>query len=120
MYSNFEFVNPTEIEKRSFEIIESHLDGVHIPENQRDILKRVIHTTADFDYIENLKFSDDAVESAIEALKSGACIVTDTNMARAGINKRSANALGCEVCCFIADEDVARIAKENGVTRAIA
>lgn len=116
---NIEFVKPMDIEKRSFEIIESHLKDVEIPDDQRDILKRVIHTSADFDYVKNLKFSDDAVEVALSALRNGAHIVTDTNMAYSGINKKSIHALGGEVHCFIADEDVASEAKKRGITRAM-
>lgn len=114
-----DFVKPMDIEKRSFEIIESHLKDVNIPDNQRDILKRVIHTSADFDYVKNLKFSDDAVDTALEALRGGANIVTDTNMAYSGINKKSVHALGGEVYCFMADEDVASEAKKRGITRAM-
>lgn len=116
---SIEFVKPMDIEKRSFEIIESHLKGVEIPDEQRDILKRVIHTSADFDYIKNLKFSDGAVDAALNALRNGAHIVTDTNMAYSGINKKSIHALGGEVHCFIADEDVASEAKKRGITRAM-
>ena len=116
---SIEFVKPMDIERRSFEIIESHLKGVEIPDEQRDILKRVIHTSADFDYIKNLKFSDDAVDAALNALQNGAHIVTDTNMAYSGINKKSIHALGGEVHCFIADEDVASEAKKRGITRAM-
>ena len=81
---------------------------------------RVIHTTADFEYYENLCFSDNAIETAIHALKSGAVIVTDTNMAKSGINKTALGKLGCEVMCFMADKDIAEAAKENGTTRAAA
>lgn len=114
-----EFVKPMEIETRSFAIIEEHLEGVSIPENQRSIVKRVIHTTADFDYVENLKFSDHAVETALDALKQGAHIVTDTNMAYAGINKQSLHQLGGEAHCFMSDSEVAEEAKTRGVTRAM-
>lgn len=116
---NIEFVKPMDIEKRSFEIIESHLKGIEIPDEQRDILKRVIHTSADFDYVKNLKFSCGAVEAALNALRNGAHIVTDTNMAYSGINKKSIHALGGEVHCFIADEDVASEAKKREITRAM-
>ncbi len=116
---HLEFVRPDEIEKRSFAIIEEKLGDMHIPENQKMILQRVIHTTADFDYIQNLKFSENAVEVALQALKNGACIVTDTNMTLAGIHKKSLHALGGEAYCFMADPDVAEQAKERGVTRAM-
>ena len=76
--------------------------------------------SADFDYAKNLCFSENAVEKAIQAIKDGACIVTDTQMAKAGINKRALARYGGEVYCFMSDEDVAKIAKENGSTRATA
>lgn len=112
-------VEPAEIEKRSFEIIEKHLGGREFPEGQRDIIKRVIHTTADFDYADNLKFSEGAVTAALTALKGGADIVTDTNMALSGINKKSLSALGGTAHCFMSDSDVAAAAKSRGVTRAM-
>ena len=111
-----------EIEKRSFEIISEILEkeygDVIIPEDRHSIVKRVIHTTADFDYARNLVFSDDAVEKALEALKAGCDIETDTQMAKAGINKTILAELGGEVHCFMSDSDVAKEAKERGVTRA--
>lgn len=114
-----EFVKPMEIETRSFAIIEEYLKDVVVPENQRSIIKRVIHTTADFDYVKNLKFSDHAVETALEALQQGAHIVTDTNMAYAGINKKSLHRLGGEAHCFMSDPEIAEAAKARGVTRAM-
>ena len=113
-----EKINPLDIEKRSFEIISSELNGVVLDEDKAPIIKRVIHTTADFEYIDNMYFSEGVVEVALEALKRGAAIVTDTNMAKSGIDKAAAARLGCEVHCFMADEDVAKSAKEQGVTRA--
>lgn len=110
---------PMEIEKKSFSIIEEHLQGVTLPDAERSILKRVIHTTADFDYIQNLVFSEMAVSTALEALQQGADIVTDTNMALSGINKRALQKLGGTVHCFMAEEEVAAIAKQKGVTRAM-
>ena len=110
---------PMEIEKKSFSIIEEHLQGVTLPDAERSILKRVIHTTADFDYIQNLVFSKTAVSTALEALQQGADIVTDTNMALSGINKRALQKLGGTAHCFMADEEVAAIAKQKGVTRAM-
>ena len=117
---NLEFIKPDEIEARSFAIIEEKLKYKNIPENQKLILKRVIHTTADFDYIENLKFSEHAVEIALQALKNGASIITDTNMALSGIHKKSLPALGGKAYCFMADSDVAEQAKARGITRAMA
>lgn len=104
---------PMEIEKKSFSIIEEHLQGVTLPDAERSILKRVIHTTADFDYIQNLVFSKTAVSTALEALQQGADIVTDTNMALSGINKRALQKLGGTAHCFMADEEVAAIAKQK-------
>ena len=113
-------VLPSEIEKRSFEIIESELPR-EIDAEIKPIVKRVIHTTADFDYVENLCFSDGVVQILKDAIKNGADIVTDTQMAKSGINKkRLASSFGGEVHCFMSDEDVAAAAKENGTTRAAA
>ena len=113
-------MKPMEIESRSFEIISGILDerGIALPEENAPIVKRVIHTTADFDYVDNLVFSDRAVQFGIEALKSGCDIVTDTQMAKAGISKATLAKFGGQVHCFMSDEDVAREAKERGVTRA--
>lgn len=113
-------VLPADIEKRSFEMISEILgDKILDPVNE-PVIKRVIHTSADFDYADNLYFTDDVVKKGIAALKNGACIVTDTQMAKAGINKTSLATYGGEVYCFMSDEDVARDAKENGTTRAVA
>jgi len=113
-------VLPEEIEKRSFEIITEELGEIELDPLEEPVLKRVIHTTADFDYLENLKFSEEAVAKGIEALKKGAVIVTDTQMARSGINKGTLEALGGEAFCFMSDDDVAAAAKANGTTRATA
>ena len=114
-----EIVKPMDIEKRSFEIITELLgDRTLEPENE-PVIKRVIHTTADFDYVDNLCFSSHAVRQGIEALRSGCDIVTDTQMARSGINKSILGQLGGEARCFMSDPDVAAEAKERGVTRAI-
>ena len=114
-----EHVNPADIEKRSFEIIGSLLGDRKLDPECEPVIKRVIHTTADFDYVENLIFSDGAVRKGIEALKNGCDIVTDTQMARSGINKTILGRLGGHAHCFMSDEDVAREAKARGVTRAI-
>ena len=113
-----EYVRPMDIEKRSFEIISELLGDTPLaPENEL-VIKRVIHTSADFDYVKNLVFSKNAVKIALEALKSGCDIVTDTQMAKAGINKRALETLGGQVHCFMSDEEVAKEAKLRGVTRA--
>ena len=115
-----EIVKPQEIEKRSFEIIEEELTerGIVLPEKEVPITKRVIHTSADFSYAETMTYSPGAIEQALELIKGGAHIVTDTNMAKAGINKKTLARLGGQVHCFMADESVAKIAKERGTTRA--
>ena len=120
MKVELENVQPKEIETRSFEIITEELGDTPLIPGTELIVKRCIHTSADFDYAENLCFSENAVEKAIAAIKDGACIVTDTHMAESGINKRVLSRYGGEVFCFISDEDVAAKAKELGCTRATA
>ncbi len=111
-------VKPEDIEKRSMEIITSELNGRTWPEPQFSIVKRCIHTSADFDYADNLKFSKDAENIGVRAIRGGAHIVTDTKMAAAGINKNKLKEYGGEVHCFISDDDVVKAAKERGCTRA--
>ena len=113
-------VLPADIEKRSMEIIGEELGELKIDPEKISIVKRVIHTSADFDYARNMRFSEGAVEKALEALKNGATIVTDTNMACTGINKAGLAKLGAKAVCFMADADVAARAKEAGSTRAAA
>jgi len=120
MKIKLENVKPMEIEKRSFEIITEELNKRTFPADTELVVKRCIHTSADFDYADNLCFSQDVIAKAIDAVKSGACIVTDTQMARSGINKKALAKYGGEVYCFMADEDVAEIARANGTTRATA
>ena len=113
-----EIIAPMDIEKRSMEIISETLGSrVLDPENEA-VIKRVIHSTADFDFADTLTFSEHAVSKGIEALRSGCDIVTDTQMAKAGINKRVLASLGGEVHCFMSDPDVAEEAKARGITRA--
>ena len=118
MLDNIEIVKPADIEKRSMEIITSELGGRTWPEPEFSIVKRCIHTSADFDYADNLCFSENAARIGMDALRRGAHIVTDTRMAWSGINKRKLSEFGGEAYCFMADEDVAAEAKERGVTRA--
>lgn len=123
MKIELEQVAPKEIEAKSFEIITQelgeHVDQPLVPGTEA-IVKRCIHTSADFDYAKNLCFSEGVVEQALEAIRGGASIVTDTQMAKAGINKKSLGAHGGQVYCFMSDEDVAAAAKEKGCTRAAA
>ena len=120
MKVELEEVLPGEIEKRSFEIITRELGDRILDEEKAPLIKRVIHTSADFEYADTLCFSDDVIAKALNAIKSGASIVTDTQMGRAGINKRSLAKYGGQVYCFMSDEDVAAEAKKNGTTRAVA
>ena len=114
-----ENIKPMDIEKRSFAIITELLGDTKLdPENEL-VIKRVIHTSADFDYVQNLVFSEHAVQKGIAALKNGCDIVTDTQMARSGINKTILSKLGGEVHCFMSDPDVAEEAKARGITRAM-
>lgn len=115
-----ENVLPMEIEKRSFEIITQELGGRVLKKEQEPIIKRVIHTTADFEYADTLTFSEDAVAKALDAIRGGANIVTDTQMAKSGINKRVLAKFGGAVYNFMQEEEVARMAKEQGCTRAAA
>jgi precorrin-8X/cobalt-precorrin-8 methylmutase len=113
-----ENIKPMDIEKRSFEIITELLgDKVLDPKNEI-VIKRAIHATADFDYADNLVFSDNAVEKGLKALRNGCDIVTDTQMAKSGINKMILGKLGGTVHCFMSDADVAEEARQRGITRA--
>lgn len=115
-----ESVLPSEIEKRSFEIITEELGDTQLTKGTEPIVKRCIHTSADFDYAKNLVFSEGVVKKALEAIQNGASIVTDTQMGKAGINKKKLAKYGGKVYCFMSDEDVASIAELNGTTRAVA
>ena len=113
-----ENIAPMDIERESFATITRALGDRALDPEQEPIIKRVIHTTADFDYADTLYFSPNVVEKAKAAIRGGATIVTDTQMAFSGINKKTAARFGCEVKCFMSDEDVAQEAKALGVTRA--
>ena len=117
---NIEYVRPQDIEKRSFAIISKELEekGIVLPKEQELVTKRAIHTSADFDYAKTMTYSAHAVEIAKKLIQNGADIVTDTNMALAGVNKKELAKYGGEAHCFMAEEEVAKIAKERGVTRA--
>ena len=113
---------PADIEKTSMAMIETELQemGILLPKETAAVVKRVIHTTADFEYVETLYFSEDVVRKVIAEMGKKTVIVTDTNMAKAGINKVALQRLNGEIHCFMADADVAEKAKENGSTRAVA
>lgn len=116
---------PMKIEEKSFEIIDEIIREEHSSyrfNNQFEelVIKRCIHTGADFDYLYNLKFTNDFEHSIKEALREGVSIYTDTKMALSGINKSALNKLGCEVVCLVDDEEVKEISKEEGITRSMA
>lgn len=115
-----ELVPPREIENRSFEIIGEELKqrGITLPAEQEPVTKRVIHTSADFEYAQTMCYSENAISIARDLIRQGADIVTDTNMALSGINKKMLAKFGGEAHCFMADEDVAAEAKARQVTRA--
>ena len=117
---NIEYVRPQDIEKRSFAIISKELEekGIVLPKEQELVTKRAIHTSADFDYAKTMTYSAHAVGIAKKLIQNGADIVTDTNMALAGVNKKELAKYGGEAHCFMAEEEVAKMAKERGVTRA--
>lgn len=114
------YVLPGEIEQQSFAIISEELKqrGITLPKEQELVTKRVIHTSADFDYAQTMVYSAHAVQTAKDLIAAGADLVTDTNMALAGINKTRLAAYGGTAHCFMADADVAREAKARQVTRA--
>lgn len=123
MKIELEQVLPQDIEARSFEIITKELrelGEVCLVPGTEPIVKRCIHTSADFEYAQNLKFSENVVQKAMDAIREGAWIVTDTQMGKSGINKKKLAQYGGEVYCFMSDEETAKLAKENGTTRAVA
>lgn len=124
-----EKVLPGDIEKRSMAIIEQEINEMdqktidlwnEKSQQEKKIIKRAIHTSADFDYLNNLLFTKDAAIKIMQAMKKGCTILTDTNMAKSGINKKAASMLGCKVECFMADEEIAKRAEVTGTTRAVA
>ena len=113
---------PADIERTSLKMIAAELAelGLTPPPETEAVVRRVIHTTADFDYAKNLRFTPGAVQKAVEALHKGAFLVTDTNMALAGITKPGLAKLGGQAACYMADPEVAARAKAEGTTRAVA
>ncbi|SNS46016.1 precorrin-8X methylmutase [Anaerovirgula multivorans] len=111
--------DPMEIERKSFEIITQELGEKTFPEKEGRIIKRMIHTTADFQYADITEISKEAIDSALTALREGCSIYTDTKMAMAGINKSVLKELNCEIYCLVDDPQVAKEAKEKGLTRSM-
>lgn len=112
-------MKPEEIEAESFRIIDAEAGEHGWGEREWQVVRRAIHTSADFEYARGMVFSEDAVQRGIEAIRSGAGIVTDTNMALSGISRERLSPHGCRITCHVADPDVADLAKQNGVTRSV-
>lgn len=113
--NELKIVKPMAIEEESFRIIDGELKdaGINIDRDKAPIIKRVIHTTADFSYVDNLYFSDNVIRIAAEALRRGVLVVTATNMAKAGINKSDLEKSGGEICCFMSSKGVVSEAKSR-------
>ena len=119
---NHTHTQPADIERRSMEILSGELArrGIVLPPENEAVIRRVIHTTADFDYAQTLTFTPQAVAKGVLALSRGTPIITDTNMAKAGISKPGLQKLGSRVECFMADPEVADAARRHKTTRAVA
>lgn len=113
-------MKPQEIEDLSFEIIDKEAGEHGFSKEEWPIVRRMIHTSADFDYIKTVRFNGKAVEKGIQAIQQGKQIITDTNMARVGIRKKEIEEFGGQISCLMADPAVASRAKEGGTTRALA
>ena len=113
--------DPKGIEVRSFEIITEGLGNRadHFAENEKPIVKRLVHTTGDFGYADITEFHNDAVNSAMKAIESGCKIYCDTNMIVTGLNKMGLAKFGCSAYCLVNDEEVAKEARERGITRSM-
>ena len=111
-------MKPDEIERSSFQIIDQEAGSHHYTEQQWSIVRRIIHTTADFEFKDMVRFHPDAISAGIEAIRNGKVIVTDTNMARVGIRKKETEQFGAHVKCYINDPLIHETAAAAGVTRA--
>ncbi len=111
-------MKPEEIEELSFKIIDKEAPPHHFSFDQWSIVRRMIHTSADFEYMESIRFHKHGIASGLEAIKNGENIITDTNMARVGIRKSDLERFGTEVKCFMTDPEVGRIALKTGITKA--
>jgi precorrin-8X/cobalt-precorrin-8 methylmutase len=112
-------MKPEEIEAESFRIIDEEAGSHGWGEAEWQIVRRSIHTSADFEYVRSMVMSEGVVAKAVAAIRSGAGIVTDTNMALAGISKSRLVTFGCEATCHVADSDVGALARREGVTRSV-
>ncbi|BCR03738.1 precorrin-8X methylmutase [Desulfuromonas versatilis] len=112
-------LNPQEIEAKSFEIIDAEVGPHGYDRRQWPVVRRIIHTTADFDFARITRFSAGAIEAGVAALRRGEKILCDTNMVKAGVNKTGLAGFGCQLDCHVADPEVARAARAEGITRSI-
>ncbi len=111
-------MKPDEIEASSFKIIDEEAGGHEFSPQKWNIVRRMIHTSADFDYMKTVRFHPEAIHAGLNAIRQGKPIITDTHMAKAGIRKKELEAFGVSLDCLITDENVSRVAKETGSTRA--
>ena len=112
-------MKPEDIEIESFRIIDREIGCHGWPDKEWQVVRRVIHTSADFEYARTMVFSEKVVEHAVKAIRNGAGIITDTTMAQAGISRARMAPFGCELACHIADSDVNALAQREGVTRSV-
>jgi len=112
-------LDPLEIEAKSFAIIDAETGPHQYDARQWPVVRRIIHTTADFEFAEKTRFAPGAIESALQGLQAGGRVVCDTNMVLAGVNKTRLASFNCDIGCHVADPDVAAAAREEGVTRSI-
>ena len=111
---------PMDIEKRSFEIIGEEMGNHDFSDRELNVVKRVIHTTADFEYKDLIRIDEKSIDKALSLLKKGCKIYTDTQMIKSGINKKALEKLGCEIVNYVSTEEAFRIAKERNITRSMA
>lgn len=112
-------LNPETIEATSFNIIDAEVGAHDFDAQQWPVVRRIIHTTADFDFARNTCFAPEVIAQAVAALRRGEPILCDTNMVAAGVNKPRLQRFGCELRCHVADAEVAAAAKTEGITRSI-
>jgi precorrin-8X/cobalt-precorrin-8 methylmutase len=112
--------NPLEIEKKSFEIIHSEMKNTNLDPLRLSIMKRVIHTTTDFDYEEILWFKESIENQLVQALQAGCTLITDTEMIRAGISKPLAKKLNVDIQCYVGSEEAYKVSKDKNITRSMA
>ena len=111
-------MKPDQIESLSFQIIAKEIGDHNLSQDQWTIVRRMIHTSADFEYGSMTRFHPNAIQSGLDAIRGGKKIITDTNMARVGIRKKELDRFGASTVCFMNDPDIHRRARASGSTRA--